>query len=365
VNVAVGDLNNDGKADIVATRMSGKATVNVFTYTGSSFALARTFTAYTTALNGGLTAAVGDFNGDGWNDIILGSGPRASPAVMVYAGGPTLSSSTTTPPPLLALFRPSPATFTGGVAVTTTPVNGGDPGTIERVFVTANLVGTASFFWYSLLGTDLLPTPNELFVSAAYRDILGRSADLAGLTSWRNELDQGSLSRFQFASDLTHSFEYFSDIVTTAYRTYLGRAPDTTGLSAWVAGVQNGLTDEQLEAKFISSPEYIANHGGPGAGWVKGMYVDLLQRTPSDGEVQGWVNALNRGVTPEAVAYGFAASAEREGIRVRNDYFAYLGRTAGQAEVDSWVNAFTHGLTNEDLVAGFIASDEYFQKNTK
>jgi hypothetical protein len=91
-----------------------------------------------------------------------------------------------------------------------------------------------------------------------------------------------------------------------------------------------------------------------------GHVLDLLKRTPSFGKLQTWVDDLNHGVTPETVAYGFAASAERERLRVRNDYFIHLGGTPSQPEVDGWVNAFLHGLTNEDLVAGFIASPEYF-----
>ncbi len=77
VNVAVGDLNNDGKAEIVTTRQTGAATVNVFTYNGAAFTKATSFTAFTTAPNGGLSVAVGDFNGDGWNVIVLGSGAGA------------------------------------------------------------------------------------------------------------------------------------------------------------------------------------------------------------------------------------------------------------------------------------------------
>jgi hypothetical protein len=129
--------------------------------------------------------------------------------------------------------------------------------------------------------------------------------------------------------------------------------------------MQNGLTDERLEAGFIGAPEYIANHGGQGAGWVKGMYQDILQRTPSQAEIDGWVQALNAGVKPQDVAYGFAASAEREGLRVRGDYQTFLGRTPAQVEVGGWVNAFLHGLTNESLVAGFLGSIEYFNAAAK
>ena len=40
-------------------------------------------------------------------------------------------------------------------------------------------------------------------------------------------------------------------------------------------------------------------------------------------------------------------------------------RTPSQAEVDGWVNSFANGLTNENLVAGFIASQEYFSSLAK
>jgi len=49
------------------------------------------------------------------------------------------------------------------------------------------------------------------------------------------------------------------------------------------------------------------------------------------------------GVSPQAVAYGFATSREREGNRVRLDYQTFLGRTPSQSEVDAWVNQFAHG----------------------
>ena len=64
------------------------------------------------------------------------------------------------------------------------------------------------------------------------------------------------------------------------------------------------------------------------------------------------------------MAYGFAASGEREGIAVQADYQRYLLRSAGPTEVAFWVGQFGHGTTNEDIVTGFVGSDEYFRRVT-
>jgi V8-like Glu-specific endopeptidase len=165
------------------------------------------------------------------------------------------------------------------------------------------------------------------------------------------------------ANDLTHSSEFYSNFVAAAYHRYLGRTPAASEDRGWVAAMHTGLSDERLEAGFIGSPEYIANHGGAGAGWVRGMYVDLLGRVPAQTEINGWVQTLNHGVSTYTVAYGFAASAEREGQRVAVDYSKYLGRTASQGEVNAWVKAFEEGTSNEDVIAGFVGSAEYFGKH--
>jgi hypothetical protein len=165
------------------------------------------------------------------------------------------------------------------------------------------------------------------------------------------------------AQILTHSTEYDTLIVTAAYQRFLGRTPDGAGLAGWLAQMHNGLSDEHLEADCIGSTEYIQNHGGAGAAWVTGMYQNLLGRTPSQAEVSQWLRQLTQGVSTTAIAYGFAASAEREGLRVIADYRQYLGRTPGAGEVANWVAAFESGAaTNEGVVAGFLGSTEYVQK---
>jgi hypothetical protein len=164
------------------------------------------------------------------------------------------------------------------------------------------------------------------------------------------------------AKIFAHSREHYTDFVTKAYQKYLGRGPDTGGLNAWVDAMQNhGLTDEQLEANFISSPEFIQNQGGTASGWITGMYKTLLGRTPSQSEIDTWMHVLQSGATNYQVAFGFAASQEREAARVRDNYTTYLNRSASQQEVDLFVGLLQQAhMTNEDIAAIFVGSPEYF-----
>jgi hypothetical protein len=163
----------------------------------------------------------------------------------------------------------------------------------------------------------------------------------------------------------THSTEFYTNFVTAAYRRYLGRVPDAAGLAGWVTAMQNGLSDERLEAGFIGSDEYIAIHGGKGIGWVTGLYQDLLGRAPDAAGLQNWLDQLAVGVDPAQVAFGFAASVEREAMRIQNDYQTFLGRSASPNEINSWVSEFLRGASNENVVAGFLASAEYYASANK
>ncbi len=168
----------------------------------------------------------------------------------------------------------------------------------------------------------------------------------------------------QIAGTITHSTEGFQHFVNAAYVTYLKRSPDAAGLNYWVNRMAQGLTDEQIEASFIGSAEYIRNHGGSPA-WLNSMYQDLLGRKAQQSEIDHWVQALAQGMSANDVAFGFATSAEREGQRVGNTYQTVLGRKASADEVNYWVNRFQNGATSEDVAAGFLASQEFFKNQTQ
>jgi hypothetical protein len=207
-------------------------------------------------------------------------------------------------------------------------------------------------------------TANQRYIVAVYQDLLGRATDEDGLAYWGHQLDQG-VARAALINLIDHSAEYFSRIIEPAYEQFLGRQPDEHGIAYWVQKMTEGLTDEQLEAGFIGSPEYYQHSGGADRAWVDAMYQNLLGRQPDQQGEDYWVTQLAAGANRASVAYGFAGSAEREGQHVMALYQKYLGRTAGQSEIDYWVDQFVHhGKTNEDVVTGFVGSDEYYRKHT-
>jgi hypothetical protein len=206
-------------------------------------------------------------------------------------------------------------------------------------------------------------TPNQAYIDHVWIDVFGVPADASSMATLSAQL-AGGISIGQFASDLVHSAPYYASVITPIYEHYLGRAPDTSGLNYWIGQMQNGLTDEQLEAGFIGSAEYYQHAGGTDVGWVDALYSDLLGRAPDTAGQGYWVAQLAAGAQRGAVAYGFAASLERESTRVQDDYFHYLGRAADQGGLNAWVNAFAHGSTNEDLIAGFLSSSEFYRNNS-
>jgi hypothetical protein len=168
------------------------------------------------------------------------------------------------------------------------------------------------------------------------------------------------------ASFFTHSAENYGNIIDAAYNRYLKRLPDASGLAYWIKVMQGGVTDEQLEAFFLGSREYIVDHGGvnpngvPLPAWVQGMYMDLLGRQADTSGLAFWSSQLALGVPASSIAVGFAASSERERTRIGANYTTYLDRPADDAGVNFWLGQFLVGKTNEDLAAGFIGSPEFY-----
>jgi len=241
----------------------------------------------------------------------------------------------------------------GSFPVTVTVVDAG---------VSLALSGTAAVAPATIPGVPN-PTPNQLFIAEVYEDLLGRPVDPAGLAYWTAKLDAGT-PRGDVSQQLAHTDEYFATIIRPAYQEFLLRQADSAGLLYWTHQMELGLSDEQLQAGFIGSPEYYNVRGeGANIGWLTAMYQDILNRAPDNGGLTYWLGQLALGETRTQVADGFTSSPEEEALWASQLYFHYLGRAPRPAETAQVVTEITQqGLSREDVIALTISTDEYFTR---
>ena len=115
IDVATGDVDGDGIADIVVGALGGSSHVKAFRV--SDLVELRSFIAFE-GFAGGVNVAAGDVNGDGQADIVVGSGPGGPGGhVRVFDG------ANVAPIELLSFFPFSPA-YIGGADVAAGDVDG-------------------------------------------------------------------------------------------------------------------------------------------------------------------------------------------------------------------------------------------------
>jgi hypothetical protein len=114
VRVAAGDVNGDGHADIICGAGPGGGP-DVSVISGADGSRLLNFFAFAPAFSGGIYVAAGDVNGDGKADVLVGAGAGGGPAVAAFDG---LDGT-----PLFNFFAFAPA-FSGGVRVAPLDVGG-------------------------------------------------------------------------------------------------------------------------------------------------------------------------------------------------------------------------------------------------
>jgi len=124
VTVAAGDVNGDGLSDIITGAGPGGGP-HVKAFSGKDGSLVTSFFAYAAVFTGGVNVTTGDINGDGRFDIVTGPGPGGGPHVKAFhidlpadiAPTPFVAEE------FLSFFAYAPS-FTGGVSVATGVVDG-------------------------------------------------------------------------------------------------------------------------------------------------------------------------------------------------------------------------------------------------
>jgi len=118
VDVAAGDINGDGVDEIVTgAGPGGGPQVRILTSTGIPI---KSFMAYPLAFKGGVRVAVADVDNDGKAEIITGAGPGGGPQVRIFKADGTPISS----------FMAYAPTFRGGVDVAVKASSGSTPARI-------------------------------------------------------------------------------------------------------------------------------------------------------------------------------------------------------------------------------------------
>lgn len=116
VNVAVGDFDGNGVSEIVTVTNNGVVHARVFNAQGQELNIAGGFFPYGVAFSGGASVATGDINGDGKDEILFGSLQGSSGHVRATNGSGVYQG--------FDLF-PWASQHKGGVSVATANVDGG------------------------------------------------------------------------------------------------------------------------------------------------------------------------------------------------------------------------------------------------
>ena len=158
VNVAAGQLNGDGFAEVIVGAGTGGGS-HVKVYSGLSLALGSpvelaSYFAFDVGFIGGVSVGAGDINGDGRADVIVGSGAGTTSHVKVFNG------RTIATPTELASYFAFDAGFNGGINTTARDINRDG---IDDVIVGAGLGGTAHVKYFD--GRSLVSGPRRELAS--------------------------------------------------------------------------------------------------------------------------------------------------------------------------------------------------------
>jgi hypothetical protein len=102
---------------------------------------------------------------------------------------------------------------------------------------------------------------NRQFVTRIYTDVLGRTADTAGVNYWTGKIDSNAKTKAQVMVGFSESGEYKTKQaqntdVAVAYISLLGRAPTAGEATDWVIRQKAGTTHQVLLTELLGSPGY-------------------------------------------------------------------------------------------------------------
>jgi GT2 family glycosyltransferase len=221
-----------------------------------------------------------------------------------------------------------------------------------------------------------------LLVNSLYRTAFGREVDPSGLANCVNQLESG-VSLETVAAQLADSAEFQArhgmsqtvniPYITALYRDGLGREPDPEGLPSWLG---RGATQAEVLARFARSEEALEKASqAPGnlsesdaERVVKSLYRTAFGRGVDPSALAYCMRQLQSGVSVETVAAQLADSAEfraRHGASPKIDieYLTALYRDGLGCQPDlntlvHWFAEGKRGATKSNPLAAIAGSND-------
>lgn len=145
----------------------------------------------------------------------------------------------------------------------------------------------------------------------------------------------------------------------TLYLDLLGRAGSTGEIDAWLDRMAQGLSRYDAATAMSRSDEWITSV-------LTRYYLDTLGRTPDAPGLAGWVAAARAGMPMAQIASAFYASPEYHArvadgvdeVWVRDLYRTLLLRTPDEPGVAHWLGQLAAGASRSDVALTFYQSQE-------
>lgn len=188
---------------------------------------------------------------------------------------------------------------------------------------------------------------NTTIVQSIYLQVLGRTAEAAGLASGAAALDNG-LSAAQFQASVAASAESQANI-TNAYLQILGRPPEAGGMANAMTQLASGLSLTQYRAALAYSPEARND--------LTAAYQNELGRAPDPQGLATYQAALASG-TPLSAVKAIIASGTEAQTDIANLYQADLGRAPDAGGLANAMTFIANGGSLMALDGGFVNSAE-------
>ena len=225
------------------------------------------------------------------------------------------------------------------------------------------------------------------FIERFYQNIMGRTADSGGMTTWLNTIQNESATKVALGFFKSQEFinknltnEQFVDIL---YQTLFDRQGDTDGRNNWINQLNSGTSQDVVMYGFFNAQEFknLADRFGVTAiraedqlntgttgvnGYVNRFYTLVLNRNADTSGFNDWTTQLNSGTKAGGdIAKGFFNSQEYLNRGLDNSTFldicykAFFDREADSGGKSDWTTKLSQGYTKDQILDGFIDSQEF------